>query len=105
MLKKTNRLRHAPLRAWLAALSLALVPACGSHPKATGEEADESIQECDAFLASYQHCLETLGPVETARARVAQTRTGFDATHGHAARTALRKSCADNLSRLKTTCR
>ena len=69
------------------------------------EAPDAPIDECDAFLASYEHCLASLGPADVARARVAQTRASFVATRDKAARAALRQKCISNLAQLKTTCR
>jgi hypothetical protein len=103
----TTHRAHVQVRA--AALSamlvLLLASACSSRKPQGESSGPEPIPECDAFLASYQHCLEKLGPPAIAQARIAQTRAAFDATQGTTARTALRKTCAQNLSQLSTTCR
>ena len=84
---------------------LVLLSACsGRHPTAAAQ-VDEPIPECDAFLASYEHCLESLGPLDIARGRVEQSRASFESVHGEAARAELRQKCADNLVQLKKTCR
>lgn|SRR5487761_2013238 len=84
---------------------LLLVSACSGRHAADVAQVDEPIDECEAFLASYAHCLGTLGPAAVAQARVEQTRAAFAATHGVAPRAALRQKCVDNLTQLKTTCR
>jgi hypothetical protein len=88
-------------------LGAVVVLGCGSRAKGDRSEAKEPIAECDAFLAAYDHCLGSLGPDRIAKARVEQTRAGLvaQASHGDAARAALRKQCTDNLSQLKATCR
>jgi len=108
MSKKPNHMPSAFSRGVAAAFAvLALLPACSSSHSTKESPADEPIEECDAFLGAYEHCLDSLGPASIAQARVEQTRAGFvaQAGHGEAARAALRQKCADNLSQLKTTCR
>lgn len=89
-------------------LGVLLLLGCGSRANGGDGETNPPIEECDAFVAAYAHCLGTLGPERIAQARVQQTRTGLatqvQSAHGDAARTALRKQCADNLSQLKATC-
>jgi hypothetical protein len=95
----------------LASLLLgALLLGCGSHAKGDrAEETNPPIEECDQFVAAYEHCLATLGPDRIAKARAEQTRAGLatqlQAAHGEAARTALRTQCATNLTQLRATCR
>jgi hypothetical protein len=98
----------SPSRFSLTAVLIgAFVVACGSHASNDGRETSAPIEECDAFLTAYEHCLDSLGPANVARARVEQTRAGLAAQvgNGPAARSALRKQCADNLSQIKATCR
>ena len=85
----------------------ALLAGCGSHPEGGATSSDAGvIAECEAFLASYQSCLASLGSVDVARARVAQTRAALvtEAQRGDSARTTLRQKCVANLSQLKTSC-
>ena len=88
----------------------ALLLGCGSRAKRSDGDVDanQPIAECDAFVAAYAHCLSTLGPEGIAQVRAEQTRAGLLAQTEHAdaaARTALRKQYAANLSQLKATCR
>lgn len=86
---------------------LALLAACSGRHPIPEAQTNESIQECDAYLTAYEHCLNSLGPAQIAQARVEQTRAGFatQAARGEAARAALRKQCVGNLAQIKTTCR
>jgi hypothetical protein len=91
-----------------ACLTTAVLGACASHAATTGsQDTAGPIEECEAFLKGYEHCLDSLGPTKIAQARVEQARAGLAAQvgHGEAARAALQKQCADNLSQLKATCR
>ena len=88
-------------------IALPIVVACGSHRGDGAHPQDEPIEECEAFLASYEHCLASLGPARIAQARVEQTRSAFraQAAAGDTARSNLRQKCVANLADLKTTCR
>ena len=78
--------------------------ACGKHSASDGTEAPpEPIKECEAFVASLQHCLERLGPSDIAAARVAQARASLDAQLSHSPRDAVRKQCITSLTNM--TCR
>jgi hypothetical protein len=95
------------LAGWLTAAFLVL--AC--HPRTKGEaspDANQSIEECDAYVAAYQHCIGTLGTESVARARGEQARAGLAAqlrtAQSEPARAALKTQCAANLSHLKATC-
>jgi hypothetical protein len=90
----------------LGALGAPLFACGGSHAAAEVQDAGP-IEECEAFVASYQSCLGSLGPADIAQARAEQTRAGLaaQATRGPEARAALREKCVANLSRLRTTCR
>ena len=97
--------RAAPTgRVWRLLL-LGLLSACSARHSTGAAQPDEPLPECDAFLASYRHCLESLGPPDIARGRVEQSRASFESIHGESARVELRLKCADNLVQLKKTCR
>jgi hypothetical protein len=88
---------------------LAAVPlvGCGNHAARAAPGASGPIEECDAFVASYERCLDAVGPSNVAEARAAQTRAALaaEATHGASARAVLREKCADNRSQLPAACR
>jgi hypothetical protein len=91
-----------------AFLGAAVLAACGNHATTVGSQAaDEPIPECEQFLAAYEHCLDSLGPVWIAQARIEKTRAAFatEAAQGAAAGQALRTQCIAQLSQLRTTCR
>ena len=90
----------------LAFTSASLLACGGNHATADAPDAGP-IAECEAFLASYERCLDSLGPADIARARVEQTRAGLaaQAEAGGTSRAALRQTCAENLAQLGTSCR
>jgi hypothetical protein len=96
----------APHLLVLALISAGLA-ACGNAKTTARKEDPGPVAECDAFVASYEHCLESLGPASIARERAVATRATLlaQAAQGDGAREALRQKCADSLSRLTKTCR
>jgi hypothetical protein len=91
----------------VALLGVVSLAACGSHGGSSSQNANEPIPECDAFLTAYEQCLDSLGPLWIAQARVEQTRAAFatQVAKGPSAGQALRKQCANRLSQIKTECR
>jgi hypothetical protein len=90
-------------------LLVVLLGACGGHAKSKGSpETTGPIEECDAYVAEYAHCLGNLGPERIASARAEKTRVALAAqiteAEGAPARAAIRQKCVTNLSRLTATC-